>query len=382
MAKATVPYRRDAQALTDLLDSPEISDLIASLEATRWTGRPGYPIRAMVGMALVKSLNCHPTWTRTVRLVADHAGLQAVLGCAPSLDACYRFTRKLRLHHDRLTECVDAVLARLAEAHPEMGTQVAIDGSDLPAYANGQRFVFNHGPERKVFSDPDASWGHRSAIATRKGGGYYGYKVHAVVDVATELPVAWEVRTAKDSEAVRVPDLLDATRARGFDPTTAILTGATTKRPSTSPVRTGASAPSSRCARRRVSRRGWQSLLSAPTASGRSQGLTSSARRPSGAARPASAPPPPSGQGRAVAHPRPPVDPAVEGHLPPARLRRARLRAAQERVGMLPLRVRRIERVQLHVHLTILAQLAIARQRPALRQSRSSRSPRFHRPGR
>lgn len=58
---------------------------------------------------------------------------------------------------------------------------VAIDGSDLPAYANGQRFVSKGGPERKVFSDPDASWGHRSSISTRKGGRFYGYKLHVAV---------------------------------------------------------------------------------------------------------------------------------------------------------------------------------------------------------
>jgi hypothetical protein len=39
-----------------LLDSPEIATLVVALEATRWTGRPGYPIRVMVGMALAKSL--------------------------------------------------------------------------------------------------------------------------------------------------------------------------------------------------------------------------------------------------------------------------------------------------------------------------------------
>jgi len=37
-----------------LLDSPEIATLIADLQETRWTGRPGYPLRAMVGMVLVK----------------------------------------------------------------------------------------------------------------------------------------------------------------------------------------------------------------------------------------------------------------------------------------------------------------------------------------
>ncbi len=121
MAKANLQQRRDAEALSDLLATPEITTLIADLEATRWTGRPGYPIRAMVGMALVKSLHCLPTWTRVVALVADHAALQGVLSCAPSLDACYRFTAKLRQHHDRLTECVEAVLAALHDEHPEMG---------------------------------------------------------------------------------------------------------------------------------------------------------------------------------------------------------------------------------------------------------------------
>jgi len=43
---------RSARALAGLLDSPEIVRLIAELEETRWTGRPGYPLRAMVGVAL------------------------------------------------------------------------------------------------------------------------------------------------------------------------------------------------------------------------------------------------------------------------------------------------------------------------------------------
>jgi len=36
------------------------------------------------------------------------------------------------------------------------------------------------------------------------------------VAVVTEFPIAWEVRTAKDGESLRVPDLLDETRRRGF----------------------------------------------------------------------------------------------------------------------------------------------------------------------
>jgi transposase, IS5 family len=115
------------------------------------------------------------------------------------------------------------VLARLRDANPGMGTDVAIDGSDLPAYANGQRFVSKNGPERKKFSDPDASWGHRSAVSTRKGGGFYGFKVHAAVDTLTGLPLAWTVETARAAEANFALPLIDAAKARGFGMRTAIM---------------------------------------------------------------------------------------------------------------------------------------------------------------
>jgi hypothetical protein len=55
--------RSDAVQVAALLDSPEIAELVSELAATRWTGRPGYPIRAMVGMALAKPLYTLPTWT-------------------------------------------------------------------------------------------------------------------------------------------------------------------------------------------------------------------------------------------------------------------------------------------------------------------------------
>jgi Transposase DDE domain len=177
-----------------------------------------YPIRAMVGLALVKSVYALPTWTRAVRLVAEHAALRETLGAAPSVDAAYRFSTKLREHGDLLTACLDRVLASLRDALPGMGETVAIDGSDMPAYANGQRYVSRGGRERERFSDPDASWGHRSSISTRSGGGYYGFKLHAAVCTTTGLPVAWQVETARVSEQTIVAPLLDALAGRGIVP--------------------------------------------------------------------------------------------------------------------------------------------------------------------
>jgi IS5 family transposase len=227
MTTQTVAPRSAAVELAALLESPEIAGLIAELEATRWTGRPGYPIRAMVGMALAKSLYAIPTWTRTVALVSDHAALLAALGVerCPSVYACYRFTAKLREHAPMLERCIADVIHALKKRNPLLGWDVAIDASDMPAYANGQRFVSKGGRERsdEEFSDPDASWGHRSAVSTRKGGGFYGYRLHMAVCAKTDLPLAWRVETARAHETLSVAPLLDKLHTLGIDPETAAL---------------------------------------------------------------------------------------------------------------------------------------------------------------
>jgi hypothetical protein len=67
------------------------------------------------------------------------------------------------------------------------------------------------------------TWGHRFAVSTRKGGDFYGYKVDLAVCTRTGLPVAWQARTAKHHESLFVADLLDAVRARGIQPETVAL---------------------------------------------------------------------------------------------------------------------------------------------------------------
>ena len=197
---------------------PEFRQLIAELEATRWTGRPGYGVKTMVGLCLVKHVFALPTWTRVTGLVAEHWKLQRVLGCEgapPSHWSAYRFSRKLRENGESVQRCIDAVITGLKAKLPAYGTDLAIDASDMPAYANGQRYLSKNGPERDRYSDPDASWGHRSAVSTRKGGGFYGFKLQAAVCTPTGLPVAWSVETARANESLFVAPLLDTAKRRG-----------------------------------------------------------------------------------------------------------------------------------------------------------------------
>jgi Transposase DDE domain/Transposase domain (DUF772) len=361
MAYPKVSSGHDARQVAALLGLPEIGQLVADLDETRWTGRPGYPIRVMVGAALVKALYALPTWTRTARLIAEHAALREAIGGAPSHWACYRFAKKLRDHGDLLSACIDRVLATLHERHPEMGQTVAIDGSDLPAYGNGQRYVKRGGELRKRFADPDASWGHRSSISTRSGGGYYGYKVHACVDTITGLPVAWQVETAKDPEIPLVPTLLDIAAGRGFTPGVAVLDRgydaedvyAKLEGRGIRPVIPLKQTPAVKAGKHKPPSCDHGEWVFAGSDAKRG---ASKWRCPTGKCNPASVwvkasrlhtlIPRGTDRWKGLYHQRGAVEREF-GHL-------------KHEWGMLPLRVRRLPRVRLHVDLTVLAQLAAA----------------------
>lgn len=225
MASTNVPRRPAASEVAALLDSPEIGLLIEELQATRWTGRPGYPIRTMVGLCLAKSLYALPTWTKAVELVGEHWALQRALGCEgnpPSKWAAYRWAAKLRENSEAVERCIDGVVEGLRSKHPAYGRDLAIDASDMPAYANGQRDI-GEVEEPRRFADPDASWGRRSAISTRKGGSFYGYRLHLAACVTTGLPVAWRVESARENEGRFAAMLIDAAKRRGCIADTAAM---------------------------------------------------------------------------------------------------------------------------------------------------------------
>ncbi|HET7445165.1 MAG TPA: transposase [Solirubrobacterales bacterium] len=377
MTQPTLTEAGAPQTLRQLLDSPEIGRLIADLEETRWTGRPGYPLRTMIGLCLVRSLYALPTWTRTVALVREHWALQRALGCEgnpPSVYAAYRLSEKLRANGDMVQRCIDSVVAGLKAKLPSYGTDLAIDASDMPAYANGQRYVSKGSEtERNWHTDPDASWGHRSAVSTRRGGGFFGYRLHAAVCTATDLPVAWTVETAKANETRFAADLIDTAQRRGLLAASAAMDKGYDQRPvyercaerdclpliplrQTPDVKRGDDQPP--CCDHGV----WTFA-----GSDRKRGA-SKWRCPTGECKPAS-----TWVGASRLHP-----------LIPRSTKRwkagYRKRAAVEREfgrlknqwGLKPLRVRGLDRVRLHADLTILTKLAcaLARARAAVNSRR------------
>jgi Transposase DDE domain len=60
-----------------------------------------------------------------------------------------------------------------------------------------------------------------SAPAVR--GSFYGFKIDLAVCTTTGLPLAWQTRSARHHESLFVAPLLDAVRARGFKPETCAM---------------------------------------------------------------------------------------------------------------------------------------------------------------
>src|SRR5437763_1248755 len=116
MATGKVARRTAVGDVAEILRSPEVTALIAAVEAVGDNrGRKGFGTRALVGACLVKGLFALPTWTWVAALIAEHPGLQDALGGCPSLWACYRFATKLRKNHAPLAEAIDACAASLRE---------------------------------------------------------------------------------------------------------------------------------------------------------------------------------------------------------------------------------------------------------------------------
>jgi hypothetical protein len=259
-----------------------------------------------------------------------------------------------------LTGCIDRVTASLHARLPEYGRNIAIDGSDMRDYSNGQRFVSKGGRERAAdeYADPDASWGHGSAVSTRKGGGFYGSSstwLSALQPIfrsrGTSAPLAITSRSTRSRWSMQsAPVGLPLRRPR--------WTRAMTLARSTRAARIAASGRSSCSATRRASSAAITSRPAASTATGGSRGQdskrgASKCRCPTGECKPAS-----------VWIKADRLHPLIPRETPRFTALYRRRAAVEREFGRLkhewalaPLRVRGLDRVRLHADLTILAKL-------------------------
>ena len=167
MATGKVPRPSDAEQVGTLLNSPGSWALVSELEATRWTERSG------------------------------------------------RIPTKLRTYGDMLARCIDSVTTSMHAAITEFGENIALDGSHMPAYANGQRHLFDGAGARTVVR----SGRLLGASLCRLYRADAGSTATSSTWPSAPQPIyrsPWNVQTVRDSESAYALGVFDAARARGF----------------------------------------------------------------------------------------------------------------------------------------------------------------------
>ena len=131
--------------------------------------------------------------------------LQQICGLSgiPSESTFSRFFALLSnvTNMDRLiAEMVDTLRTKL----PDLGNDVAVDSTDIEAYANP-----NHTP----VTDSDATWGHRTTKAKSSKGAkdtepFFGYKLHSICDTVYGAPLAHVLLPANRNDSPQLPRLV------------------------------------------------------------------------------------------------------------------------------------------------------------------------------
>jgi IS5 family transposase len=212
--------QKENNRLIRVLEALPSEKLLLTLEQDHWTGRKGYSVRGMWAALIAGLINqCH-TIADVVRLLKKDKETRLICGFSkdnlPGEDALGRFLAKLVKHSALFDELIQDLVNSLRELLPGFGAYLAVDSTDILAYANGYR---------EHPADTDGKWGAKkkgnskatdqSKVEKKKGEKkepevyyWFGYKLHLVIDALYELPLAFILTTANEADTTYLKPLL------------------------------------------------------------------------------------------------------------------------------------------------------------------------------
>ena len=233
--------RTPAVSVSEILDQVNDAKILALLERppakNGRTGRPAFPARALLRAFLSKHiLNLEYNKDLAAWLQRDPE-LREVCGFGddtPSASTLSRFYKRLIPHTEELEQCFSAITKALRPYLPGLGKSVAIDSTDIEAWANGMRK-----PEKAADTDARWGWRHSARLNTNRGkrkkrkgkdseksqesdgkGGkdtdqmelYFGYKSHILADADYEIPLGFVLTPANASDYTMFTKVIDRVR--------------------------------------------------------------------------------------------------------------------------------------------------------------------------
>lgn len=193
----SIPYKH----LLDTITS-------ARIRAFSPLGRPGYALESLLkGMLASYYLNLEST-AHIVRRLQEDTILAVTCGFdprdIPHRSTFSRFKEKLSENQDLVDQCLDHMTSELKSLLPRFGEVVAVDSTPIRSHSN---------PDKRYISDPEAGWIAKGGPGKNKDW-RFGYRLHMVVDSATELPISKELTLSKVQDIQEILPLLRETKKR------------------------------------------------------------------------------------------------------------------------------------------------------------------------
>jgi hypothetical protein len=212
------PFARELEAAFESIPDAKI---IGALENKHWTGRKGYPVRAMWRAAIGMRLLSQPVFYRFQReqlgdgnpFLSQLCGF--VNGDRPTRSAFSRFWDRLLDVEPLIIDCSARMVDSLIEKVPEFGKLVAVDGTKIYAWTN----------QYKRASDSDAQLGVKGKQRKHI---WFGYLAHVVSCATWAIPISVLVTPANVHESPFMLPLLRMAKDKiwGFAPKVILADGA------------------------------------------------------------------------------------------------------------------------------------------------------------
>ena len=188
--------------------------LMRRLETERGFGRNDFPVRGAWNALLAGIVFQHVSAESLLRELSRNEQLRVMCGLdkAPTSSAFSRFLSKLLRMPEEVEAIFNQLVKELKVLLPEFGEKLAIDGKKIPTHAKPHKEDKPADGRRDV----DADFGKKVYRGRSKDGtrwekivGWFGYRLHLIVDSAYELPVSYMVTKASCGEAPRAHELLE-----------------------------------------------------------------------------------------------------------------------------------------------------------------------------
>ncbi|MDD4528156.1 MAG: transposase [Candidatus Margulisbacteria bacterium] len=197
----------DLERLDLVIEYMPDEELMQILEKERGKGRDDFPVRAIWNSVLAGVVFQHPSIESLRRELSRNGQLRFMCGFRngniPKAYIYSRFLNKLIKKEEVIDGMFDKLVDQLEELLPGFGSNLAIDGKGISSLSKRE----NKNKVEDGRRDLDANWGKKEYKGIREDGtawskivSWFGYSLHLIVDADYELPVAYELTKASESE--------------------------------------------------------------------------------------------------------------------------------------------------------------------------------------